>query len=201
MSNQALILKKAIVLLLPFLAAGLVWIVLADPVLTYLSDLDADLESKRDVLSRYQRLVTQREELQSGLRQPGSQESLQGTLFAAANANAGATLLQQKLSGLVAANGGQLRSARVEIKSKAGSLDPFAVNLAFAVSTAGLSKLLLQIEGQKPLMFVDALSIKAGPALARLQDGHASPNQPPVTAEEPVLDVSLTVSAFLLPKG
>ncbi len=201
MSKQALILKKAVVLLLPFLAAGLAWIVVADPVLSYLSDLDAELESKRDVLSRYQRLVAQRDELQSGLQQPGGQESLQGTLVAAANANAGAALLQQKLSALIAANGGQLRSARVEIKSKSGSLDPFAVSLAFAVSTAGLSKLLLQIEGEKPLLFVDALSVKAGPALARLQDEHTSPGQPPVTAEEPVLDVSLTVSAFLLPKG
>jgi hypothetical protein len=201
MSKNALLLKKVIVLLLPVLAACLVWLVLLNPALSYLSDLDADLESKRDVLGRYQRLIAQREELQPGLSLSGNQEGLQGVLFAAPNANAGATLLQQKLSALVAANGGQLRSARVETKSKAGSFDPFAVNLSFAVSNAGLSKLLLQIEGQKPLMFVDALSIKAGPALARLQDGHASPNQPPVTAEEPVLDVSLTVSAFLLPKG
>jgi hypothetical protein len=201
MSNKALFLKKAIVALLPVLAAGLVWIVLLDPVLTYLGDLDADLESKRDVLSRYHRLIAQREETQLGLSQPGVQESLQGMLFAAPNTNAGATLLQQKLSALVAANGGQLRAARVETKSKAGSTDPFAVNLSFAASSAGLSKLLLQIESQKPLMFVDALSIKAGPALARLQEAQPSPNQAPVMAEEPVLDVSLTVSAFLLPKG
>ncbi len=201
MTKNALLLKKAIVLLLPVLAAGLVWLILLDPVLSYLNDLDADLESKRNVLSRYQRLIAQREEAQPGLPQPGGQEGLQGVLFAAPNANAGATLLQQKLSALVAANGGQLRQARVETKSKAGSFDPFAVNLSFAVSNAGLSKLLLQIEGQKPLMFVDVLSIKAGPGLARLQDARASATQPAITAEEAVLDVSLTVSAFLLPKG
>jgi hypothetical protein len=201
MSTPALVLKKTVVVLLPLLAAGLAWAAFIGPVQTYHEDLGAELDGKRDVVRRYQALIAQREQLKSDLARLSGEKSLQDFFHTAANANGGAALLQQKLSGIITANGGQLRVARVETKPKSGIFEPFAVNLTFAVSTVGLSKILLQVEAQKPLILVDTLLIRGGAALAHLQEAAPAAGQAPVTAEEPVLDVSLTVSGFLTPKG
>jgi Type II secretion system (T2SS), protein M subtype b len=96
--------------------------------------------------------------------------------YKAANVNAAATLLQQRLGELVAATGGQIRAARVEIKpetkpvaERAGGHEPFAVNLTFATSSAGLVKLLFQLETLRPIVLVDHGFINAGPELQALQ--------------------------------
>lgn len=195
------ILKKTAIILVPVLMLSLGWAVVVEPIRSYYGDLDADLETKRDVVLRYKRLIGQREQLQADVSKLTGDKSLRDLFFLAANENAGAALLQQRISALVSMNGGQMRVARVETASKANSSRSFSVNLTFAISTVGLFKTLLQVEGQRPLMFVDLLSIRGGPALARAQQSQTpqSPLMGPMV-DEPVLDVTLTVSGHLMPK-
>ncbi len=127
----------------------------------------------------------------------GTQDLFHGT----ANANAAATLLQQKLGELVAATGGQIRVARVEIKPKTPNYQPFVVNLTFAISTVGLAKLLFQMEALRPIVFVDSVHIYTGPALLNLQNDANSPDKDKRAAEDQVLDVALTASALASPTG
>jgi hypothetical protein len=105
-------------------------------------------------------------------------------------------LLQQKLGELVSATGGQIRAARVEIKPKTAGYQPFAVNLTFATSSAGLSKLLFQLETLRPIVRVDSLFVHAGPALAALQQNANAPDKDKHAAEDQVLDVALTALAL-----
>jgi hypothetical protein len=201
MSKQTLLLKKAFVLFLPLFAAGLIWVLIAGPLQDYDADLGAQLEAKRDLLFRYKRLTVQRAALQAGAAQASRPKGLDELFYAAADANAGAALLQQRLSALVMANGGNLRLARVDAKPKAQALERFGVTLTFAVSSVGLSKILYAVEGLRPSVVADQLLIRGGPALARLQEPNQPAAQTPIAAEEPVLEVTLTVSGFLLPKG
>jgi hypothetical protein len=206
MTRHMLLVKKAFVLLLPVLGAALVYAVIADPALSYYRDLEAQLDAKRldakrNLTDRYRRLIAQREAFKGEPQKLERAQGLQELFYAAADANAAAALLQQRLSGIVTANGGQIRLARVETRSKAEGLDRFSVALTFAVSTIGLSKILYAVEGQRPALLVDSLIIRGGPALARLQNASVASAPGAVAAEEPVLEVSVTISGFLAPKG
>jgi hypothetical protein len=196
-----LLLKKTFVLLLPVLIAGAVWALIVDPAQSYYAGLETELDAKRDLAARYQRLIAQREALKGEPQQLERAQGLEELLYSAADPNAGAALLQQKLSGIVAASGGQIRLARVETKPKAEGLDRFGVTLTFAVSTIGLSKILFSVEGLRPVLLADSLIVRGGPALARLQNAGLPGAPGAIAAEEPVLEVSLTVSGFLAPKG
>jgi hypothetical protein len=115
--------------------------------------------------------------------------------------NAAATLLQQKLGELVAATGGQIRATRTEIKAKPKGYEPFAVNLTFSISSGGLAKLLFQLETLRPVVVVDHVVMNAGPALLSLQRAANVIEKDKRAAEDQVLDVALTASAFALVKG
>jgi hypothetical protein len=105
--------------------------------------------------------------------------------------------LQQRLGELVAATGGQVRAARVETKPEANGYEPFAVNLTFATSSAGLMKLLFQLETMRPIVLVDHIFINAGPALLALQRTTSAADREKRAAEDQVLDVALTAAAFV----
>jgi hypothetical protein len=201
MSGSALLFKRVFVLLLPFLAAGLAWALIIAPVQSYRAGLEAELDAKNDLAARYRRLIGQREAFKGDLAQLERAKDMNGLFYSAANGNAAAALLQQKLSGIVTASGGQIRLARVEAKPKAGPLERFGMTLTFAVSTAGLSKILLAVEGERPVLLVDSLAVRGGPVLARLQTANLPAGPGTIAAEEPALEVSLTVSGLLVPKG
>ena len=79
-------------------------------------------------------LGSQEAEIKSALQRLKEESGAEDLLYNTQNVNAAATLLQQKLGELVAATGGQIRAARVEIKPKTANYQPFAVNLTFATS-------------------------------------------------------------------
>ena len=94
----------------------------------------------------------------------------------------------------------KIRAARVEIKPKTANYHPFAVNLTFATSTVGLTKLLFQLEMLRPIVLVDNVFIQAGSLLLAQQHGQGSSDRAKVAAEDQVLDVAVAASAFALAK-
>ena len=194
-------LTKATVLAIPLFLAFAIWQIAVTPLLTLNRDLDEDVERSQALLRHYRLLVSQAGEANSEIQRLKESSGAEDLFYNTQNVNAAATLLQQKLGELVAATGGQIRAARVETKPKTPSYEPFAVNLTFATSAAGLSKLLFQLETLRPIV----LSITCSSMRARRswpcgkmrmpldKDKHA--------AEDQVLDVALTVSAFALTKG
>jgi hypothetical protein len=149
-----------------------------------------------DLVRRYRALASQEDEIKSALLRLKEENSAADLLYNTPNVDAAATLLQQKLGELVSATGGQIRAARVEIKPKTAGYQPFAVNLTFATSSAGLSKLLFQLETLRPIVRVDSLFVHAGPALAALQQNANAPDKDKHAAEDQVLDVALTALAL-----
>jgi hypothetical protein len=194
-------LKKAIVLTVPLALIFAVWQMAVAPLLTLNRDLDEDAERSQALLRHYRMLVSQAGEVDSELQRLKESSGAEGLFYDTQNVNAAATLLQQRLGELVAATGGQIRAARVETKPKNPNYEPFAVNLTFATSSAGLSKLLFQLETLRPIVLVDNVFVNAGPALLALQHNANATDKDKHAAEDQVLDVALTVSAFALTKG
>src|SRR5262249_13470572 len=165
-------LKKAAVLSIPLLLAFLAWQIAVAPILELHRDLDETAERHQGLLQRYRALIAQEGETKAALLRVKEESGADELFYKAANVNAAATLLQQRLGELVAATGGQIRAARVEIKpegkrvgGQAGGYETFAVNLTFAVSSAGLMKFLFQLETLRPIVLVDHVFINAGPEL------------------------------------
>ena len=194
-------LTKATVLAIPLFLAFAIWQMAVTPLLTLNRDLDEDVERSQALLRHYRLLVSQAGEANSEVQRLKESSGAEDLFYNTQNVNAAATLLQQKLGELVAATGGQIRAARVETKPKTPSYEPFAVNLTFATSAAGLSKLLFQLETLRPIVLVDNVFINAGPALLALRHNANAADKDKHAAEDQVLDVALTVSAFALTKG
>lgn len=195
-----LLAKKAIVLALPLLALAIVWAMVVTPIVGLYGDLDEQLDKRKALLLRYRNLASQEELAKSDLKRLSETSGKDDLFYDSANPNAAAALLQQKIGEIIAAAGGQMRMARAEVKPKTANQQPFSVNLTFAASTAGLACVLFQIESLRPIVFVNGLAVRAGPALSRLQGGKAVSDKETLAAEDPVLDVTLTASALARPR-
>jgi hypothetical protein len=189
-------LKKAAVLAVPLFLSFAVWEIAVTPLFALHRDLDVQAGRSLDLVRRYRALASQEDEIKSALLRLKEENSAEDLLYNTPNVDAAATLLQQKLGELVSATGGQIRAARVEIKPKTAGYQPFAVNLTFATSSAGLSKLLFQLETLRPIVRVDSVFVHAGPALAALQQNANAPDKDKHAAEDQVLDVALTTLAL-----
>jgi len=189
-------LKQAAVLAVPLFLAFAVWEIAVTPLFALHRDLDVQAGRSLDLVRRYRALASQEDEIKSALLHLKEENSAEDLLYNTPNVDAAATLLQQKLGELVSATGGQIRAARVEIKPKTAGYQPFAVNLTFATSSAGLSKLLFQLETLRPIVRVDSVFVHAGPALAALQQNANAPDKDKHAAEDQVLDVALTTLAL-----
>jgi general secretion pathway protein M len=190
-------LKASAVLSVPLLVAFLAWLIAVSPILELHRDFDRAAERDQAFLQRYRALAAQEGETKAALLRATEEGSADELFYKAANVNAAATLLQQRLGELVAATGGQIRAATVEIKPEANGYEPFAVNVTFATSSAGLVKLLFQLETQRPIVLVDRMFINAGPALVALRQNTNVVDKEKRAAEDQVLDVALTASAFV----
>jgi Type II secretion system (T2SS), protein M subtype b len=199
--SVVLVLRKGVALAIPLLLAFVVWQIMVAPLLTLNRDLDEDAERSQLLLRHYRLLMSQAGEVNSELQRLKENSGADDLFYSTQNVNAAATLLQQKLGELVAATGGQIRAARVETKPKTPNYEPFAVNLTFATSSAGLAKLLFQLETLRPIVLVDGVFINSGPALQALQHSTNAADNDKRAAEDQVLDVALTVAAFALTKG
>jgi hypothetical protein len=201
-------LKKATVLGIPLLLAFLAWQIAVTPVLELHRDLDEAAERHQGLLQGYRALIAQEGETKAALLRVKEESGADELFYKAANVNAAATLLQQRLGELVAATGGQIRASRVEIKpegkpvgERAGNYETFAVNVTFATSSAGLMKLLFQLETLRPIVLVDQFFINAGPELLTLQHNQHAADKDKRAAEDQVLGVTLTASAFVQQGG
>jgi len=192
--------KKGVMLAVPLFLAVAMWQFAVTPLLDLHRGLDEDLERKQSLLQRYRSLGSQEPEVKAALQRLKEESAPEDLVYNTQNVNTAATLLQQKLGEIVAASGSQIRAARVEIKPKTASYQPFAVNLTFATSTVGLTKLLFQLETLRPIVFVDSVFIQAGAPLLGLQHSQGSSENGKVAAEDQVLDVALAASAFALAK-
>ena len=171
------------------------------PLLTVNRDLDEDVERSQALLRHYRLLVSQAGEANSEVQRLKESSGAEDLFYNTQNVNAAATLLQQKLGELVAATGGaNPRRARrnqtenPELRALCGQPD-----LCHVCGRA--LKLLFQLETLRPIVLVDNVFINAGPALLALRHNANAADKDKHAAEDQVLDVALTVSAFALTKG
>ncbi len=78
--------------------------------------------------------------------------------------------LQQRLGALVAAAAGTVIETQVEPAAEGAPADEVRMRLAVDVDNVGLAGLLAAVENGLPLMFVDALSIRAAAASGEATD-------------------------------
>src|SRR4051794_3029029 len=124
--------KKGALLAVPLFLVFAIWQIAVTPLINLHRDLDEDMGRSQALLQRYRSLASQEAEVKSALQRLKEEIGVEDLFYNTQNVNTAATLLQQKLGELVAATGGQIRAARVEIKPKTANYQPFAVNLTFA---------------------------------------------------------------------
>lgn len=130
-------------------------------------------------------------------------QRLDGEEFHYKDGSAGiaAARLQQAVSELVRANGGEMRMARVVEGTGDRDREKIMMSFSFAIASQGLPPLLHGIEGMRPVAFVDGLAIRLNHQIEAMgRGGEAAHGQGPYR-DQPILDVSLDVSAHSARRG
>lgn len=191
---EAVVNRLAAVALLFAVAAGVAVFAILPLVEAYEAS-GQEIARLRDQLARLTSAARALPAAEAENKASASRRDAQKLEYRAENSNVAAAQLQQAMSELVRAKGGQMRLARVMDKSKAADAERIAIAFTFAISNDGLAALLYEIEGLRPPVFVSDLAVR----LNRTLDGEKS-GQPANAGgpfrDEPILDVGLEASAF-----
>ncbi len=149
------------IMALALLAAALAlpWRLLIQPLDATFGEYNETVESRREMLVRYQRLANSRDALRARLdelqRQPASQEGyLTGeseTLVAAD--------LQNLVRTVVERNGGRLESTQILPAQPEANFRRVTLRVRMSADTESLSRILYDLESMLPYLFLDSLDI------------------------------------------
>jgi general secretion pathway protein M len=151
------VLAWAAVLFIPVtLAVGVAW-----PWAERMGVLDSEIDTARDQIARYQRLVATLPALRAELEQVNNNPDLQAFYFHAATPTLAGATLQQNVQDMVKATGGRLVSTQMLPAAPNEKPPTVRVRIQLQGSTDQLFDLLYQIEDARPFLFVDQVSIRS----------------------------------------
>lgn len=146
-----------LLLLVPVaLAVGIAW-----PWADRLAALDGEIDSTRNQLERYQRLVATLPRLRAELDQVNQNQSFKAFYFSAATHALAGAALQQKVQDMVKEAGARLVSTQILPATPNEEPPTVRVRIQLQGSTDQLLDVLYKIEEARPLLFVDQLSIRS----------------------------------------
>ena len=151
------LLAWSVVLLIPLgLGVGVAW-----PWLERMDSLAGEIDSTRDQLDRYQRLVATLPGLRAELEQVSKNEDLKAFYFDAPTAALAGATLQQQVQDMVKAAGGRLVSTQILPENANEQPPTIRVRIQMQSSTEQLFEVLYRIEEARPFLFVDQVSIRS----------------------------------------
>lgn len=153
--------------LLGMVGGGVVLLVVA-PLWAHIADLKERIDQERMMTSRLTAAVSDDSARQT-LEQQTKAAKAAGLFIEGESESIRLAALQSSLSGIAAANGIKLRSARNLPGREKGDLHLVGVQLQLAAPIEKLQKILLDIEQFKPSLFVDSLQVTPV-ALSRVAD-------------------------------
>lgn len=114
-------------------------------------------------LQRFKALLSSQEELQQSLQQIQQDNSTDAYYLPDASPTLAATTLQQRVRQVVQSNGGNLVSTQILPVAVEEGFTRVALRIQMTGDTTAVQRMLHALESSRPLLFVDALQIRAQP--------------------------------------
>ena len=118
-------------------------------------------EQLQDRLLRYQRLITQRPQLEQRLNEVRQSDAVDVYYLSQDTPTLAATELQRRASQAVQSNGGSLTSSQVLPIEQENTFTKVAVRIQMNGDVEALNKALHTLESERPTVFVDNVQIRA----------------------------------------
>ena len=179
---------------LAWIGAGLLFLlvlyfVLVYPLVALESSWSKDLVRKRQLLVRYQALLSSKKKVALALKAlKNTVRQVEGQFLAGGNAAVASADLQEILKNVTSAHGVQMTSIKVLQPKDAGPYKEVPVQVQLSASVKQLMTVLYHLEHHKKMLFIPELEINAPRWLAKQKD------------ETPILQVNLVVTG-LIKKG
>lgn len=152
------------------------------------------LEQQQARLQQVNRIAASREPIQQLITKIAQDQGITAQYLPQSAPALAAAELQQRIRSVVEAAGGTLRSTQALPPVEEGNTVKVAVSVMLTGDTGNLEKILYDLEGQTPLLFVDNLEISARENRQRLPGGRMA------TYSRIQLSVQFEVSGYLRKK-
>lgn len=180
--------------LLALLAGSAFYLVVGQGLLARYHYYREFLEQQQARLQQVNRIAASREPIQQLMAKLAQDKGLTAQYLPQSAPALAAAELQQRIRSVVEAAGGTLRSTQALPPVEEGNTVKVAVSVTLTADTDNLQKILYDLEGQTPLLFVDNLEISARENRQRLPGGRMA------TYTRIQLSVQFEVSGYLRKK-
>lgn len=178
--------RKAAALALLIAAVAAVAALVAAPAWLLHRHYDDALEDARDRLARYQRVIGTRPELQQRIERVRKEHNADGFYLKSSQAALAAAEIQDVAKNIIESSGGKLISMQVMPHKDEGEYRQVPVSVQFNGNIKVVRKVLFKLEGSRPYVFPDNLTIRS-------MNAFAARNQPNV---DPELAVQVELSGY-----
>ena len=121
--------------------------------------LTDEVEARRDMLARYQRLADSREALRQQLQALREDPASQAGYLTGDSETLVAAELQNVVRSIVERGGGRLESTQILPAASEGAFRRVTLRVRMTTNTEGLSRILYDLESMLPYLFLDSLDI------------------------------------------
>lgn len=177
--------------LLALLVGSAFYLVVGQGLLARYHDYREFLEQQQARLQQVNRIAASREPIQQLIAKLAQDKGLTAQYLPQSAPALAAAELQQRIRSVVEAAGGTLRSTQALPPVEEGNTVKVAVSVTLTADTDNLQKILYDLEGQTPLLFVDNLEVSARENRQRLPGGRMA------TYTRIQLSVQFEVSGYL----
>jgi general secretion pathway protein M len=172
---------RAAAILLLMAVIGSAYLFVVPPILANYSDNKAAIADARGLLGRYQHLAAARPELEAQIAQLEQGRGAQGTYLTGSTDALAAAELQNRVKGIIDANGGKLRSIQSVAGKADGDFQPVTIRVQLVAPIAALQSTLYQLESTKPYLFLGNVDVSARRARRRTRNAPAETADPQLT--------------------
>lgn len=145
-----------ILLTLSAIGAGLGW-----PWLVRVTALDSSIAKSTEKIARYDRVIAALPSLEEELEQERSREDVKAFYYEATTAAVAGSQMQNDLKQMINDAGAQLRSLRTLKVKPEEQHTKISIRAELRCATEPLLDLVYDIEGARPYLFVDRLSVRS----------------------------------------
>jgi general secretion pathway protein M len=158
-------------MLLALLVGGVLYLVVDQGLLARYRHYREFLEQQQARLQQVNRIAASRDPIQQLMTKIGQDQGITAQYLPQSAPALAAAELQQRIRSVVEAAGGTLRSTQALPPVEEGHTVKVAVSVTLTGDTDNLQKILYDLEGQTPLLFVDNLEVSARENRQRLPGG------------------------------
>ena len=144
------------------------------PISAFSWHLNQTAHALRDSNANLERAVGRRAELEAQLEALQSDAGASMLLVAGASEAVASATVQERIRLITEATGGSLDSARVRPVERIGAFEKITMTVRISSDTAGLAKVLSEIEYGRPAITVEKLAVRSNRNLRRMSNAETT---------------------------